>query len=381
MIIQHFLQWKDSASVLRRQSAAAALGRAYLQSDMNFENRCAAEAAITILLEDPSEKVRYALADALCTSSNAPMQVIRAFVDDQFDIASLVIARSPILLDRDLVARVRTAEDRLQVVIANRPHVSNILAKAIASLGSADACVALLNNFNADVCAECRKQIAERHCSVANVRGALLKQKHLESEIRLMIMKAAADAMAQSGLFGARRQAGISHHIVHEAQQRALVHMVSNSRDENADTLIENLRQNGDLTTQLLIRTACYGKMDFVARVLSSLSGETPSRVTSILVKERTNQLRALLAGAGFSDTVQPVFEYAISLWRDVAQGKLAAGAQEITREIMERFEEEASGSTHMAANDDIMSLLRSIYLDAMRDNARKHAVALTKAA
>ncbi|KPB01476.1 DUF2336 domain-containing protein [Ahrensia marina] len=381
MIIQHFLQWKDSANVLRRQSAASALGRAYLQSDLSFEDRCAAEAAITLLLDDPSEKVRYALADALCTSANAPMQVINAFVDDQFDIASLVIARSPILLDRDLVARVRTAEERLQVVIANRPHVSNVLAKAIATLGGAEACVALLNNFNADVCGECRSLIANRHCSTANVRGALLKQKDLEADIRLKIMKAAANAMASSGLFGMRRKAEVSNHIVHEAQQRALVHMVGSSRDTNVDSLIDSLRESGDLTTQLLIRTACYGKMDFLARVLSSLSGETPSRVTSILVKERKNQLRALLAGAGFSEAVQPVFEYAISLWRDVAQGKLVAGAQEITREIMERFEESAAGSAHMAANDDIMSLLRSIYLDAMRDNARKHAVALTKAA
>ncbi|CAN0595357.1 unnamed protein product, partial [Laminaria digitata] len=182
------------------------------------------------------------------------------------------------------------------VVIANRPHVSNILAKAIANLGGAEACVALLNNFNADVCAECRAEIAERHSTVANVRGALLKQKYLETEIRLKIMKAAAGALASSGLFGVRKQSGISSHIVHEAQQRALVHLVGSSQDANADSLIDNLRENGDLTTQLLIRTVCYGKIDFVARVLSSLSGETPSRVTSILVKERTNQLRALLA-------------------------------------------------------------------------------------
>lgn len=380
MIIQHFLRWKDSADVGKRKSAAAALGRAYLKSELSFEDRCAAEAAITLLLDDPSEKVRYALAEAMCASANAPVQVITALVNDQCDIAGLVIARSPVVHDRDLVTRMRTAEDKLQILIANRPHVSNRLALAIAQHGCVEACVTLLKNFNADICGVSRAAITERHISNANIRGALLDGKQLEVELRVQIMKAASEALGSMNMFGKRRDNGTARLLTRDAEQRALVHIAGRANADDADTLIDALREDGDLTTQLLIRTACHGKMDFLARVIASLSGQTAQRVTSIFVNERSTQLVALLAKAGFSDAVQPVFASAISLWRDVAQGRMVAGAQEVTRQVMEQLE--ANDAPHLdAANDDILALLRSIYLDAMRENARRHAVDLARAA
>lgn len=380
MIVQHFLQWKDSANVARRKAAASALGRAYLYSELEFEDRCAAEAALTILLDDPSEKVRYALAEAICSSANAPVQVVNALVNDQYEIANLIIARSPIINDRDLVARVQTAENRLQVSIANRPQVSNQLALAIASKGCAEAAVALLTNFNADVCVVCREDIVSRHVGNAKVRGALLKVKKLEPDLRLKIMKAASEALASMQLFGERRKNGTADLVLRDAEQQALAYMAGQTNGENVDSLIEALRTSGDLTTQLLIRIACHGKMDFMARVLASLSGQTTQRVTSILVNERSTQLYALLAKAGFSKAVQPVFANSISLWRDVAQGRIVAGAQEVTRQIMERMEAD-NKDRQPAANDDILALLRSIYLETMRDNARRHAADLAKAA
>lgn len=380
MIVQHFLQWKDSANVTRRKAAASALGRAYLYSELEFEDRCAAEAALTVLLDDPSEKVRYALAEAICSSANAPIQVINALVNDQYEIASLIIARSPVINDRDLVARVETAESRLQVAIANRPQVSNRLALAIAITGCADAAAALLSNFNADVCVECRKNIVSRHVDNASVRGALLNDRDLEPNLRLQIMKAASEALSSMHLFGERRKNGSADIVLRDAEQQALAYMAGQTNNENVDDLIEALRTGGDLTTQLLIRVACQGKMDFLSRVIASLSGQTAQRVTSILVNERSTQLYALLAKAGFSSAVQPVFANSISLWRDVAQGRIVAGAQEVTRQIMERLEAD-NKDRQPAANDDILALLRSIYLETMRDNARRHAVDLANAA
>lgn len=380
MIIQHFLQWKDSANVTRRKAAAAALGRAYLYSELEFEDRCAAEAALTVLLDDPSEKVRYALAEAICTSANAPVQVVNALANDQYEIASLIITRSPIIHDRDLVARVQTAEKRLQVAIANRPQVSNKLAQAIAAKGCAEAAVALLDNFNAQICAECRRQIVVRHVDSAKVRGALLRDAKLEPELRLKIMKAASQALSTMKLFGVRRNNGTAELVLRDAEQQALAHMAGQTNNDNVDDLIEALRVGGDLTTQLLIRVACQGKMDFLARVIASLSGQTTQRVTSILVNERSNQLYALLTKAGFSAVVQPVFANSIALWRDVAQGRIVAGAQEVTRQVMERLESEKE-NRQPAANDDILALLRSIYLETMRDNAKRHAADIARAA
>jgi uncharacterized protein (DUF2336 family) len=149
--------------------------------------------------------------------------------------------------------------------------------------------------------------------------------------------------------------------------------------DDGILELIAELRETGALTTKLLIRAVCAGKIDFVARVLADLSGQAYERVTSIFVGERENQLRALLDASGLSRTVHSLFATAIRIWRDIANGRLNIGAQEVTRMVMEQFEAEHRAAKNHA-NDDIVALLRTIHFDMVRQNARRHAMNLAAA-
>ena len=99
MVVPHFLKWVGTARVSERAAAASALARAYVNRDLPFEDRCAAEAALTLLLDDASSKVRAAMAEALSMSHHAPVQIIAALASDQPEVASLVLARSPLLTD------------------------------------------------------------------------------------------------------------------------------------------------------------------------------------------------------------------------------------------------------------------------------------------
>lgn len=76
MIVQAFLRWSEKAGSGERAKAANALGRAYLQADMARENRDAAYMAMTYLLDDPSPRVRLALAEALADAHDAPRAIL-----------------------------------------------------------------------------------------------------------------------------------------------------------------------------------------------------------------------------------------------------------------------------------------------------------------
>lgn len=380
MIIQHFLKWSRAADVSKRTAAASALARAYLQSgNMDVEERCAADAAMTLLLDDPSPKVRLALAEALASSRTAPPQIITALAGDQYEIASLVIARSPLLRDGDLISRVPVAEPRIQKLIADRPEVSNSLARAISEYGHPDAIVTLLANHNAKVCGTCREMIVERHPDDAAIRGALLADPDLSPVHRLKVLQASKDALAGASLVARVLGEAGAKRIIGDAASNALVLLASGRMDSGVEELIAELRATGAMTTKLLIRAVCAGKIDFVARVLADLSGQAYDRVTSIFVGERENQLRALLDASGLSRTVHTLFTTAIRIWRDIANGRLNVGAQEVTRMVMEKFEAEHSAAKNHA-NDDIVMLLRSIHLDMVRQNARRHAMKLAAA-
>ena len=99
MVVGHFLKWVHTARVQERAAAAAALARAYIDRELPFEDRCAAEAALTLLLDDVSAKVRLAMAEVLSLSHHAPVQIISALASDQPEVAGLVLARSPLLTD------------------------------------------------------------------------------------------------------------------------------------------------------------------------------------------------------------------------------------------------------------------------------------------
>jgi len=379
LIVQHFLKWKDSADVARRAAAASALARAYLDGPLELDERVAAEAALTLLLDDPSPKVRLTLADVLSTSRKAPIQIIAELARDQIDVASLIIARSPVIGERDLIERARSAPEVLQCLIADRAEVPRRLALTLARHGTARCVAVLLENRNARICHEVRMLAAERFKGDAHVRGALLDRADLEPELRYVLMKSAGDALGESGLLRFAVGADAAAPIMRDVEQRGLCTLLRELDGADHDRLVEAIRIGDDLTVVLLLRMVCFGQIDFLASVLAVLADMAPAHVTAILADERATQLRALLAKAGLAEGVQPVLIHAIGLWRDVAIGRLAAGAQEITRQLIEAVDRD-SAERRDAANDDILDLLRAIHIDTLRENARAHAEDLAAA-
>src|SRR5215218_9940423 len=138
MIVRHFLQWVRLAPSGERADATAMLARTYLYSQLTPDDRAAAEGAMLMLLDDPSPLVRRALAEALAGSEDAPPAVILALANEQPDIAAIVLGRSPILLDADLVDAVANGTSLTQTAIAQRAHLPCPVAAAIAEVGSAE---------------------------------------------------------------------------------------------------------------------------------------------------------------------------------------------------------------------------------------------------
>src|SRR6476619_2925833 len=179
MIVRQFLQWVRTAEATERAEASSALARAYLYSDLSDDDRAAAEGAMILLLDDPSPLVRYALADALGASADAPPAVVHALVNDQPDIATVVLERSPLLLDSDLVDSVAVGGTVMQSAIARRELLPRAVSAAIAEVGSAEACLTLIENTSADIAEFSLSRVVQRFGHLAAIRESLLAWDHL----------------------------------------------------------------------------------------------------------------------------------------------------------------------------------------------------------
>jgi uncharacterized protein (DUF2336 family) len=132
--------------------------------------------------------VRRALASALAGSPEAPPAVILALAVDQLEVASLVLERSPLLLDADLVELVAAGDEANQEPIARRRGLPRSVAAAIAEVGSAQACLILIENPAAEIAAFSLGRIAERFGHLAAAREALFAREDLPAPTRQALM-------------------------------------------------------------------------------------------------------------------------------------------------------------------------------------------------
>ncbi len=210
MIIRELLRWMRSAPAADRADGASALARAYLYSDLDPDDREAAEAAMTVLLDDASPLVRGALADALAAAHEAPRHIVLALVGDQPDVAGVVLARSPLLIDAELVDAVARGDERIERAVAERRPLSRAVAAAIAEVGTASGATALLGNDSADIAAFSLARIAERHGADGVVREAVLARRDVPPAVRQRLARRLAgvlgDFLGESGLLTRERR-------------------------------------------------------------------------------------------------------------------------------------------------------------------------------
>ncbi|WP_312798521.1 DUF2336 domain-containing protein [Tianweitania sp.] len=372
VVVAHFLRWIDTARVCERAAAAAALARAYIDGTLEFEDRCAAEAALTLLLDDPSSKVRLAMAEALSMSRKAPPQIIAALAADQLEVATLVLGRSPLLTDADLIDRFAVAPTPVQCVVAGRAWVGISLAAAIAEVGEAEACIALLQNPGADIAAVSFRRMVERFGDRADLREAMLGLADLPSDCRHLLLVQLGETLGRSpfllGVMGEARAA----RMAREACTKASLTLIDRTRSEEHPALIEHLRLRGELTTGFLLRSVAAGKIDFFGAALVALTNQSDRHVGALLARGRDVALCALMRSAGLPTNLQPVITSALAVWRDVANGKRVAGTQEVTWEMLQALKDDPTG--------EAASLIRRIHLEALRENARHHARAIAAA-
>src|SRR6185437_6094136 len=229
MIVRQFLQWVRSAPPGDRADATSALARAYLHSDLSPDDRAAAEGAMIMLLDDPSPLVRGALAEVFASSQAAPPVIVDALAADQPQVAVPVLSRSPLLLEADLVDLVATGHADVQTAIAGRALLPRPLAAAIAEVGAAQACLALLENSDADIAPFSVDRIVERFGHLAAIRENLLAREDLPMSTRQALLSKLSQTLA--GFVSARQWLGSEHaeYAAKEACEKATVALAADT--------------------------------------------------------------------------------------------------------------------------------------------------------
>jgi uncharacterized protein (DUF2336 family) len=377
LVVAQFIDWVEGAPAGCKPQAMRALAAAYLAASADHPARPAMAAAITLLLDGARADVRLALAAAFAESPAAPRHIVAALAADQINVATVVLGRSPVFVDAELVDLVARAAAPIQMAIASRPTLSLAVSAAIAEVGSREVCLALLANTRAAVDATPLARIAERFGAEAEVRTALLDRPDLPAEVHQTLVKRVADALGAMVIAKAWVSEARATLVTREATDRATVFIAGEAEATSLPALVEHLRASGQLTTALMLRAICAGNLDFFQAALAALARVPLARVVNLVTSHRIGALRALYAKAGLPRMAFEAFAAALDIWAEVAAEHADSDRYRSTSDVADAILRRYAGVTgDSAGGSELAAMLRRFAADQARDAAHEYAKA-----
>ncbi|WP_342361670.1 DUF2336 domain-containing protein [Terrarubrum flagellatum] len=369
MIVRRFLEWSQTAPAGQRAEAASALARAYLYSELEPADRDEALAALAIMLDDGAPPVRRALAETFASAADAPVHIIISLSNDQSEIAAPVLARSPVLLDSDLIDSAAIGDAAARLAIAGRARLSAGVCAAMAEIGEPESLVEMLRNPGAEIPDFAYRRMIERHGAEASLREEMLHRSDLSAGVRHMLVVAVSDALSQFVQTCAWMRPERGERVMAEAREAAAVAIAEKAGD--CEALARHLCASRQLTAGLLLRALLSGRVALLEAALSQLSGQPSRRVAGILSQRRGGGFAALYRQAGLPQGLFRAFDAAIAAWRDLgADGEFANRPAALSRRMIERTLTALDGEC-AAENMKLFALLRRYEAEATREEAR----------
>ena len=224
--------------------------------------------------------------------------MVHALAADQPEVALPVLSRSPLLLEDDLVDLIATGHPEAQMAIAGRAMLPRSLAAAIAEVGSAQACLALLENPDADIAPFSIDRIVERFGHLAAIREPCWRATICRWRPARRCSPSCRRRLPASS--PARQWLGPEHaeYAAREACEKATVALAAETPYEEVGALVQHLRASGQLTAGMILRALLSGNVVLFEEALAELSGLPLDRVTSYIHDKNISGLpRALPQG------------------------------------------------------------------------------------
>jgi uncharacterized protein (DUF2336 family) len=367
-IVRRLLAWAQRAEPGERAEAASALARAYRYSDLPEDLRREAAIGLTVMLDDSSTLVRRALAEAIASAHDAPHHIISALAADMPEIATIVVAVSPVLSDAELVDCAAIGDGSVQTAIARRPYLGAGVAAAVAEIGRRQAVIALVENDDARLTPVVLRRIVERFGEDGEAREALLSRPRLPATLRCELVASAAKALspfaAAFGL-GAER----IERMMNEGREEGAISIATFSERQELADLVRHLRSKGALTAALLMRALVSGNRRFFLAAGAELSGLAFERVAGFVREPFGSGFAALHRRMGLPMHFLSPFRVALAALDEFE----ADGADRALRPVVARVIAacEAAGSPDLAR---LLSLLRRLEAEAALVEARIYA-------
>src|SRR5258706_5324960 len=220
--------------------------------------------------KDVEMSIRIGVAERLAGDEAAPHDLVLLLADDQIEVARLILARSPVLSDADLIRVVEKGSEDHQITIAERPSIGVTVSAALARSKCEAAIIALLRNASARMAAETFELLSERARRLSHLQEPLSQRPDLPPEIAYKLYVWVSGAL-KTAL--AARYPDIAGSLSQAIEQTKDAHRNDETPvpEANAKKLVAKLLASGQLRSSFLIRVLNQGQMELFEHAFAGL--------------------------------------------------------------------------------------------------------------
>ena len=303
---QDFVALSQSGDSEDRGRAAHLAAKAYLAHTGPADEHAALYAAMIGFLDDPSVRVRAALAYGLLHAIEAPRLLLLALLQDSEIISRAVAQYSPALIDADLIGLVRRAGLSMLLAVSLRERISARLAAAVIDRGERPVTLKLLQRNDVPVPPDLMNRLAVEHGELdAEMRGALLGREDLPATARLHLVEAAVSALKRARMVAGAVAPDRLDRLLRDGMDTALTAIGEGEAEDDAKPFAEALVAREKLSARVMLHAVVNGHVLFFADCLAALAETPRDKVFSLLETGSRPALNALLGRCGLAESVR----------------------------------------------------------------------------
>ncbi len=310
---QDFVALSQSRDSEERGRAAHIAALAYLSHSGPADEHAALYASLIGFLDDPSVRVRGALAYGLLHAAEAPRPILLALLQDAPVISRAVAQYSPALVDADLMVLIRSADEAMLLAVAQRERLSARAIEALVVAGGRPLALKVLAREE-KLSAELLARIASEHgVEDAEVRGALLARDELPAASRLLLVQTVAAALRGTRIVAGAVTAPRLERILRDATDTALTGIGEAEAAAGRAPYAADMVESDKVSTRVLLHAIVQGHVLFFADCVAELAETPRDKVFTLLEHGSRAALNALFVRCGLNEAVRNMLARLIS--------------------------------------------------------------------
>lgn len=302
---QDFVALSQSGDSEARGQAAHLAAQAYLRHTGPADEHAALYAALIGFLDDPSVRVRAALAYGLLHTTDAPRPILLALLQDSEVISRAVAQYSPALIDADLIGVARKAGPVMLMALALRERLSPRVAQALIERNERAVTLKLVGRQDVPVPQAVLSALAVgQGIGDAQLRGLLLERADLPASARLLLVEAAVEHLRRARIVKGAIAAPRLERLLRDAMDTALTAIGETEAEADSTPFAAELVESEKLSARVMLHAVVNGHVLFFADCLATLASAPREKVFSLLETGSRPALNALLVRCGLSQGV-----------------------------------------------------------------------------